>query len=569
MESDEAREISMAREASMRTILPVMAKAPVVVRQPRDEIRRTFLEHRAVLFCGAGISVEAPATLPEWKTLRDETIKAVAGADEALVATLPALLQNSVDGGIGQALAPELVATIVRSVVPDYFQSLRILDHDQPNRNHTLIARLAKAGLLRYVLSTNFDQLIETAFRQEGVELRTLRSDDDFATFDLAEADTGPTVLLKLHGCISNPDTIVATVEQEAVGLSPQKAAVVRSLWNAQTGLFWGYSGADLKLDVDYLKLLTTAATAKGFFWNLYATQDYREPPNEFVQELVVAFDGRARVTHEPLVDVLGSLVDFTPSPPSGSEDAAALKRQRNEALIGALTVWATQSVQPAHAYEILARLHNSIGDTARALECYQRLVDFGRQQGRLAVEASALARAAEILAQAGRWEQLGGVLERADQQARAAGALEIDLLCARIRAQAVTGSGRVLTSIQPRAFARRLALWAPTARPDVLAVDLDTAEQLANQRLFEPALALCQAVEDDARRAGRLVQVAEALARRGRVHELQNDIASAIPCLHEASRLTTGPRDACRSTAAAASNGPSRTRCQWQTRRR
>src|SRR5438132_9909802 len=134
-----------------------MAESPAVDRQPRDEIRRAFIERRAVLFCGAGISTEPPATLPDWKTLRDETIKAVVGSDDTLVATLPVLLAHEVDGGIGQALAPELVATIVRSVVPDYFQSLRVLDHDQPNRNHTLIARLAKAGLLRYILSTNFD----------------------------------------------------------------------------------------------------------------------------------------------------------------------------------------------------------------------------------------------------------------------------------------------------------------------------------------------------------------------------------------------------------------------------
>jgi NAD-dependent SIR2 family protein deacetylase len=160
-----------------------MDKSSAVDRHSGNEIRRAFLERSAVLFCGAGISVEPPATLPDWKTLRDETIKAVAGSDEALVATLPTLLQQNVDGGIGQSLAPELVATIVRSVVPNYFQSLRVLDHDQPNRNHALIARLARDGFLRYVLSTNFDQLIETAFLREGVPLRVLRSDTDFAAF--------------------------------------------------------------------------------------------------------------------------------------------------------------------------------------------------------------------------------------------------------------------------------------------------------------------------------------------------------------------------------------------------
>ena len=503
------------------------------------DIRRAFAERRAVLFCGAGISIEPPATLPDWKTLRDETIKAVAGADETLVATLPGLLAQDVDGGIGQALAPELVATIVRSVVPDYFRSLRVLDHDQPNRNHTLIARLAKAHVVRYILSTNFDQLIETACHREGIELRILRSDDDFAAFDMAEADGRP-VLFKLHGCISNPDTIVATVEQEAVGLSPQKAAVLESLWNAMTGLFWGYSGADLKLDVDYLRLLSTAATARGFYWNLHAAGDHREAPNEFVQRLVTAFDGRGVVSHESLVDTLGALLESMPPLPDTSVDAGTLKRQRSEALIAALGAWANQSVQPAQAYEILARLHNSTGDVANALTCYQRLGDYGREHERFAIEASAYAGGAEILARAGDWGRLEGVLELADDRARAAGALEVNLRCARIRAEAVSSGGRALASIQPRSFARRLARWTPTVIADALAVDLDTADELAAQRLFEPALALCHAVEDDARRAGRLVQVTEALARRSRIHHWQENTTDAIACAREATRLAT-----------------------------
>jgi hypothetical protein len=180
-------------------------------------------EGRAVLFCGAGISVDPPATLPDWKTLRDETIKAVASSEASLAGMLPALLAQDVSRAAGQGLAPELVATTISAVVPGYFMSLRVLDHDTPNRNHALIARLARGGFARYVVSTNFDQLIERALTNEGVEFRVVRSDADFAAFDPAAAGAS-TVLFKLHGCISDPGTIVATVEQEAVGLSPQEA---------------------------------------------------------------------------------------------------------------------------------------------------------------------------------------------------------------------------------------------------------------------------------------------------------------------------------------------------------
>jgi len=151
-----------------------------------EAIGAAISERRAVLFCGAGISVDPPATLPDWKTLRDETIKAVASSEASLAGMLPALLAQDVSRAAGQGLAPELVATTISAVVPGYFTSLRVLDHDTPNRNHALIARLARGGFARYVVSTNFDQLIERALTNEGVEFRVVRSDAEFAAFDSA-----------------------------------------------------------------------------------------------------------------------------------------------------------------------------------------------------------------------------------------------------------------------------------------------------------------------------------------------------------------------------------------------
>src|SRR5678815_4522684 len=101
------------------------------VAQPGNSIVSAVKARSVVLFCGAGISIDPPATLPDWKTLRDETIRAVASVDDTLAPRLPALLDQSIVGRSGGGLAPELVATIVRAVVPSYFQSLRVLDHDQ------------------------------------------------------------------------------------------------------------------------------------------------------------------------------------------------------------------------------------------------------------------------------------------------------------------------------------------------------------------------------------------------------------------------------------------------------
>jgi hypothetical protein len=68
--------------------------------------------------------------------------------------------------------------------------------------------------------------------------------------------------------------------------LSIEKSELLRALWRDFTVVFWGYSGADLKIDLDYLGRASAAPTAVGFFWNLFASRTYRETPNEFVHEL-------------------------------------------------------------------------------------------------------------------------------------------------------------------------------------------------------------------------------------------------------------------------------------------
>ena len=86
----------------------------------------------------------------------------------------------------GRALAPELVASQARAVVPDFFESLTALDHGRPNRNHALVGRLVRGGFIRHVVTTNFDQLIEQSLSAATGSVRVYRSDPDFAAFDPA-----------------------------------------------------------------------------------------------------------------------------------------------------------------------------------------------------------------------------------------------------------------------------------------------------------------------------------------------------------------------------------------------
>ena len=77
----------------------------VSAAQPGNSIVSAIKARSIVLFCGAGISIDPPATLPDWKTLRDETIRAVASVDSTLDARVPALLDQSIIGRSGGGLA--------------------------------------------------------------------------------------------------------------------------------------------------------------------------------------------------------------------------------------------------------------------------------------------------------------------------------------------------------------------------------------------------------------------------------------------------------------------------------
>ena len=508
-------------------------------RRACDEIRSAVAGGHAVLFCGAGISIDPPSTLPDWKTFRDQTIKAVASAESSLAKHLPALLEQEVIGGIGEALAPELVASQVRAVVPDYFQSLRALDHDYPNGNHATIARLAHKGLLSLVVTTNFDQLIEKALVRATTDMRVYRSDDDFAGFDADDHRAGTIGVLKLHGCLSEPDTIVATVEQEAVGLSAQKAAVLRELVREYVLLFWGYSGADLKLSLDYLQMVTAMESSPGFFWNLYATPTWREPPNQYIAELVDLYAGRGVVCHEDLSQALRPLIgtDAEPSWPAPPlEDASELRTRRTDQLNRALESWAQRSVRPAHAFEIFGRLFERTAALPSALTCYQQLGDLGQTERKPALVALGYTRGGDLLSRMGQLAEAEEALRLADDRARTAGALDLDLMAARTQARLFAMQGRVLPAVQPLGFGRLLSQWAsPSVAAGTLGLELDTADHLLAQGLIDSAMGIFRAAERDARDGGRLETVADALERRSRAHARRGEWSDAITCAREA----------------------------------
>jgi len=484
--------------------------------------------------------MDPPATLPDWNTFRDETIRAVASVDDALSEVTPKLVNRELIAAGRRGLAPEVVASQTRMVAPDYFTCLAALDHDDWNRNHALIAHCARRGLITQIITTNFDQLIEKALRSLGVTFRVYRSDDDF-TQRTEEGRVAGVEVFKLHGCLSDPDTIVATVEQEAVGLSLPKAAVLRQIWPEKTALFWGYSGADLKVAEDYLYVAESAPSMRHVFWNLHATPSWQEEPLPELRRLIASIPGTGSIEHCDMAAILSEVLqlDAASLGVSSADGSAKVRHRRNAELTGSIRRWAKKTLRPEQSLGICGRLLERIDEPLAALACYERLESLDvHESGEAALAFRALAgtRRAVLLCDLGQLDMAEEVRRLTREAAVSIGSVDLLITLAQVNAQICSLRGDFLASVQPRAFAHRISRWAsPAGKSAELELSLDTARELFRHGLIKEAQAALGVLEKQARDAGFLEIRSRALALRSRIHDALRELREAAECAREA----------------------------------
>jgi NAD-dependent SIR2 family protein deacetylase len=90
-----------------------------------------------------------------------------------------------------------------------------------PTPAHRAIARLVARGYIRVVVTTNFDRLIETALRDEGVEPTVISTAD--ATEGAAPLVHQQCVVVKIHG--DYLDDRIKNTEQELATYDPRMDA--------------------------------------------------------------------------------------------------------------------------------------------------------------------------------------------------------------------------------------------------------------------------------------------------------------------------------------------------------
>lgn len=267
---------------------------------------------RVVVLCGAGVSVAAPSSVPSWwgfnQSVLEELIRRFTDVHPVPVRATSALSRLSLDA---------LDITEFSQILSDafaggtWFEALGVLDGTDPNENHYALARWAASGPLKVVATTNFDTLIERAMLEVGIAHRVYDCllDDPPTSLETASA----VCVVKLHGSTPRSTSLVDLAAQKRRGLPGAWLDWLESVFGKLEVVVAGFSGADLALAEDYLRLRVASAHSPSLTWLVRPGQR----PLASAAEIVRLNGDRGRFAEGDLPSAWSTLgaPDYRPSP--------------------------------------------------------------------------------------------------------------------------------------------------------------------------------------------------------------------------------------------------------------
>ena len=229
---------------------------------PLSDVLPTLFKEGFIVFCGAGVSIPPPSCSPSWWMLTEEILK-------TFFSHIPEDYNLPTDMILkGSNQKPEEVfetfAIILEKRLNKVFE---VLDVAEPNAVHIILARLAKAGILKACFTTNFDLYFEHALNKESVDFEVIVDNRDY---EKVEEKSNKFLLCKVHGTIERPDTIisVASAYKSAKGFSAPKATVFERMLANYPCVFLGYSGYDFS-HINYRRFWERVGPrVKRIIWN-------------------------------------------------------------------------------------------------------------------------------------------------------------------------------------------------------------------------------------------------------------------------------------------------------------
>jgi tetratricopeptide (TPR) repeat protein len=173
---------------------------------------------------------------------------------------------------------------------------------DRPNPCHKAIATLVSTKAVRHVITTNYDRCLDTAF--QAVPIRRIVTKDDFEC--CAESDAA---YFKIHGCASDPGSIVLTLKREAA-LENWRQTLFTRLINGHRLVVIGYSGFDFEICPELVRARPTLA------WICYKAPRDRRPYHPSPGAIaVLQHKATSTAVHGNMLDVLAALGTTRPDP--------------------------------------------------------------------------------------------------------------------------------------------------------------------------------------------------------------------------------------------------------------
>lgn len=217
-----------------------------------SEIAAQLRSRRTVILFGAGVSRPDPTCLPLAHDLVVWFAKGLIGRVRCSVP--PAKLLDNLG-----SQRPETLYQVAADHFPEVFTAfLKSFDRGEPNLCHHVLASMLKIGVTPYLVTPNFDLEIEAASR--GIEVAVTHPQIHEAIRSL-DGHTG--LLVKIHGDVSAPETIVATIRELARASQGPGPEFLREVTKRFDLWVVGYSGSDF----DIMQALQTSP--RRIMWNV------------------------------------------------------------------------------------------------------------------------------------------------------------------------------------------------------------------------------------------------------------------------------------------------------------
>ncbi|MFX1446177.1 MAG: tetratricopeptide repeat protein [Promethearchaeota archaeon] len=364
---------------------------------------------------GAGCSVDAPSCLPAGKSMMEAIINFVCADSE-----IEKILKL-------EDLRFEQLVEIVRDHLDN---ELKVIDYygqcDKPNIQHFFLVEMIKNG--HFVMTTNFDFLIEYALQQSGLpknKIIPVITRGDFERFSDPQElfNIGKKALYKVHGSTQNiitgeetRESLIATIQafgSNKEGLNvfqvePFKRELFDNISNGRSLVVMGYSGSD---DFDIVPTLKVLKNLQNIVWINYSEKNkigkekiYEIDANTN-QELDV-LDGDLRKVTQILFEICrgNNAAHIYRVDINTTEMAKILSKSKQNLSLKDFSIkprdWLEKNITAPDEFDkyyIPYKIHKDFGKYDDAMICSKKILQLAKKSQNKSNEASALNNIATI----------------------------------------------------------------------------------------------------------------------------------------------------------------------------